>query len=198
MRRPALRGSVALLVGLIMLALWLADGGLTGGSGARQEARREGSRGGTGYNGAAAVRTEVTGKVVIVHDGDTITVELDAPLADGTRRLKLRLLGIDAPEMSQEYGEAARTALDQRIYRRTVRVVYDETDRYGRALADVYEGACWINLELVETGLAWNYSSPADARLAAAQRAAAAAQRGLWATPHPIPPRQWRQQHPRL
>jgi endonuclease YncB( thermonuclease family) len=99
--------------------------------------------------------------------------------------------------MSQAYGEEARETLDRRVYRRTVRVAGSKTDRYGRVLADLYMGPEWINRELVERGAAWNYSSPADARLASAQQVAAAERRGLWREPHPIPPRQWRQQHPR-
>jgi endonuclease YncB( thermonuclease family) len=143
------------------------------------------------------VCTEVSGKVVTVHDGDTITVVLDEPLTNGVRQLKIRLLGIDAPEMSQPHGVASRGALDKRVHRRAVRVVFSETDTYGRALADVYASDHWINRELVASGKAWDYSYPTDARLAEAQKAAAAARRGLWREQDPVPPRQWRKQNPR-
>ncbi|MDB5821392.1 MAG: uncharacterized protein JWR21_96 [Herminiimonas sp.] len=42
---------------------------------------------------------ELTGRVVGVHDGDTITV-LDV----GKTQYKIRLAGIDAPELKQAFG----------------------------------------------------------------------------------------------
>jgi len=50
----------------------------------------------------AAAAEPITGRVVSVHDGDTITV-----LTDG-RQVKVRLHGIDAPELGQAYGQAAK------------------------------------------------------------------------------------------
>lgn len=48
----------------------------------------------------------LTAHVTDVHDGDTLT----ARLADG-QVVKVRLRWIDAPELKQPYGSAARTAL---------------------------------------------------------------------------------------
>jgi endonuclease YncB( thermonuclease family) len=140
---------------------------------------------------------DIEGRVVITHDGDTISLILDRPWTNGSRNLKIRLLGIDAPEIGQAYGSAARDTLFKRVQHRRVRVRFSQTDRYGRALADVYDGDRWINRELVAAGMAWNYSRPEDARLAAAQRTAASERRGLWSGKRPIPPWQWRQQNPR-
>ena len=48
----------------------------------------------------------LTGRVVGVHDGDTLTL-----LVEGNRQIKVRLAGIDAPELSQPYGQKAKQAL---------------------------------------------------------------------------------------
>jgi endonuclease YncB( thermonuclease family) len=44
----------------------------------------------------------ITGKVVRVSDGDTITV------LEGGRQYKIRLEGIDAPELGQAYGRVSK------------------------------------------------------------------------------------------
>jgi endonuclease YncB( thermonuclease family) len=54
----------------------------------------------------AAPPTTATGKVVSVHDGDTLTLRTD----DG-RTLKVRLQGIDAPELGQPFGKRSRDEL---------------------------------------------------------------------------------------
>jgi len=46
----------------------------------------------------------LTGTVTSVHDGDTITLNTDS----GAK--KIRLAGIDAPEIKQPYGIASRDA----------------------------------------------------------------------------------------
>jgi len=52
-----------------------------------------------------AASAEMLGRVVAVHDGDTITV-----LASG-RGIRVRLVGIDAPERGQPFSNASRHAL---------------------------------------------------------------------------------------
>ena len=54
--------------------------------------------------------TVLTGRVVGVTDGDTITV-----LVDNTQ-LKIRLTGIDAPEQGQPYGNAAKERLSDLVF----------------------------------------------------------------------------------
>ncbi|WP_291441511.1 thermonuclease family protein [Desulfovibrio sp.] len=75
-------------------------------------------------------------RVVQVTDGDTITVEPKS----GGERVKVRLHGIDAPELIQSSGEAARAfAHAVALY---VTVDVQETpqrrDRYGRTVAVVF------------------------------------------------------------
>lgn len=134
---------------------------------------------------ATAAAAETPEAVVSVHDGDTLT------LASGVR---VRLFGIDAPELDQPYGTAARDALAAMVNGRVVRVVEHATDRYGRQVGDVVLDGVSVNRHLVADGAAWCYTRylpPGDdcPRIEAEARAA---RRGLWALPDPVPPWTWR------
>jgi endonuclease YncB( thermonuclease family) len=95
----------------------------------------------------------ITGKVVGVSDGDTITV-LDAQ----KRQHKIRLDGIDAPESSQDFGSRAKQSLSDLVFGKTVTVISSKKDRYGRTLGKVaLSDGKDINLEQVERGMAWFY-----------------------------------------
>jgi len=69
------------------------------------------------------------GQVIAVHDGDTITV-LDAD----KKQHKIRLAGIDAPELKQAFGTRARQNLATLVHQQDVRVEWDKTDRYRRTV----------------------------------------------------------------
>mgnify|MGYP001765834058 CR=1 FL=1 len=122
-----------------------------------------------------------------VHDGDTISV-----MQEG-RAVRIRLHGIDCPELHQPFGRAAKQTASSLVFKRDVRVVPVDVDAYGRLVADVYLGSLHVNLELVRRGFAWHYTRYSrDAALAAAEREARSARRGLWADSDPIPPWAWR------
>jgi endonuclease YncB( thermonuclease family) len=133
---------------------------------------------------------KITGEVVGVADGDTITV------LDGERRQhRIRLAGIDAPESSQDFGRASKQNLSALVYRKAVEVTYSKYDHYGRVLGVVRLDGRDINLAQVEAGLAWHYKEYQDEQTAAdrklygeAEGEARNARRGLWADPSPIPP----------
>lgn len=57
-----------------------------------------------------AVADTLTGRVVGVHDGDTLT------LLVSHQQVKVRLVGIDAPELAQPYGQKAKQALSALAY----------------------------------------------------------------------------------
>lgn len=59
----------------------------------------------------AAPPSTLMGKVVSVHDGDTLTV-LDA----ASSQRFIRLHGVDAPEAKQPFGNAARKALAEWVF----------------------------------------------------------------------------------
>src|SRR4051812_29621262 len=104
-------------------------------------------------NGARAAPSRAfVGKVVSVHDGDTITV-----LDSANRQHKIRLAAIDAPELHQAFGQRAKQTLGDKVSGKTVRVTWRESDRYGRIVGHVYLDSRWINREMVAEGFAWHY-----------------------------------------
>jgi micrococcal nuclease len=98
------------------------------------------------------VAETLTGRVVGVHDGDTLTV-----LASGRQEFKVRLSGIDAPELKQSHGQASKQALSDLAFGRDVRIEGGGPDKYGRTLGTVYVGSVNVNAALVEQGAAWVY-----------------------------------------
>jgi endonuclease YncB( thermonuclease family) len=134
---------------------------------------------------------ELTGKVISVANGDTITV-LDSDKVQH----KIRLSGIDAPEKEQAFGTKAKEALGGKVHEKTVRVVWKEKDRYGRIVGVVYLGGQNINIEMVHDGFAWWYRqyAPKDKALEEAEADARKANRGLWHDKNPEPPWEYRKQ----
>ena len=130
----------------------------------------------------------IAGRVVGVHDGDTITA-----LADGNRQVKVRLMGIDAPELGQPFGQAAKRALSGMVFGKTVEIEAGKKDRWGRTLGAVNVAGKPVAEAMVAEGLAWHYTRYSDdEHLADAERAARAARRGLWADGKAVPPWEWR------
>ncbi|MEW6132515.1 MAG: thermonuclease family protein [Pseudomonadota bacterium] len=145
------------------------------------------------------------GTVTGIADGDTLYV-LDAM----RKSHKIRLLGIDAPERGQAFGEKSRQSLARLTYRKLVSVDWQGRDNYGRILGRVRVAApeCRqtscpktidANLQQVRSGLAWwnrkfaDGQFPGDARVyEKAERAARAARAGLWSERNPVPPWRWR------
>src|SRR5262249_45594722 len=138
----------------------------------------------------------LTGKVVGISDGDTITV-LDAD----RRQHKIRLTGIDAPEHDQDFGQASKRNLSDLIFGKQVTVIWRKQDKYGRILGKVMLQNINVNLAQIRDGMAWYYRhyaadlDPADrAAYDQAEQEARSARRGLWSQPNPTPPWEWR--HP--
>ncbi len=92
------------------------------------------------------------GRVVGVSDGDTITV-----LDDTKQRHVIRLMGIDAPEKTQPFGQKAKQSLSDLIFDRDVSVTWYQKDRYGRKVGQVHVGYIDVCLEQIKRGLAWHY-----------------------------------------
>ena len=136
----------------------------------------------------------ITGRVVGVADGDTITV-LDANKVQH----KIRLAGIDAPEKKQTFGQRSKESLSELAFDKTVTVETDKRDKYGRQVGKLLVNGQDVNLVQVERGMAWFYrkyqreQSPNDRMLyEAAEDAARADKRGLWRDADPMPPWEFR------
>ena len=93
------------------------------------------------------------GVVTYVVDGDTVHVR---PLNGGAVR-KIRIIGMDAPEICQSGGVAARQALQARVLKRSVTVRLQGVDDYGRDLATVYLSREDVGQWMVLRGHAWSY-----------------------------------------
>jgi len=134
------------------------------------------------------------GKVVGVADGDTITI------LDYTQtQHKIRLAGIDAPEKKQAFGNRSKESLSDLVFSKTVTVVTDKLDKYGREVGKVLVDGVDANLAQVQRGMAWHYKayereqSVIDRGVyAEAESEARAARRGLWADVEPEPPWEFR------
>lgn len=137
---------------------------------------------------------ELGGRVVGVTDGDTITV-----LAGGNVQEKIRLAGIDAPEVGQPFGQASKRNLSDQLHGRQVVVEWVKRDRYGRIVGKVLVNGNDACLGQIKSGLAWHYKkyedeqSPAErTAYALAEDAAKAAKTGLWSEAAAVPPWEWR------
>ena len=133
----------------------------------------------------------------IVHhvaDGDSFSLTL----ADG-RRISVRILGIDAPELGQPFADIARQYLKNLIEGRIVNITTLKIDPFGRAVASVTHDGRDVGLMLVQAGLAWHFKrfeaeqSRADRQAyASAERGARQDAVGLWADRDPLAPWDYR------
>jgi endonuclease YncB( thermonuclease family) len=134
--------------------------------------------------------TDFRAKVVGISDGDTLTV-----LKADETQAEIRLHGIDAPEVGQDFATRSKQATSELAFGRTVTVRPMSIDRYGRTVAEVVlpDGRS-LNRELVRAGIAWWFRSyaPNDRELERLEAEAREARRGLWSQPNPIPPWEWR------
>ncbi|XP_072996986.1 probable staphylococcal-like nuclease CAN1 [Typha latifolia] len=112
------------------------------------------------------------------------------------RKYRIRLRGIDAPEMAMTYGQESKEALVKLIQGKSLTIhVYGE-DCYGRSIGDIYCNGVFIQEQLLKRGFAWHYKAY-DQRpeFAKWQKEARLASRGLWALPNPEKPWEWRKIH---
>lgn len=103
-------------------------------------------------------------KVIKVYDGDTITVDVDLGFKIVLRKIKLRLLGINCPEIKSKDPKERKKAIEARdfvkglILGKEVIIHTTRTGKYGRWLAYVYllDGTC-LNKLLLKKKLARKY-----------------------------------------
>lgn len=136
----------------------------------------------------------ITGRVVGVGDGDTITV-----LDNSNTQHKIRLAGIDAPEKNQAFGTASKRSLSDMVFGRQVAVEWSKHDRYGRTVGKVIVNGMDVNLEQIKRGMAWFYKRYENEQSVQdridyedAQDYAKQGRWGLWADSNPIPPWDYR------
>lgn len=132
----------------------------------------------------------LVGSITDVHDGDSITLSVSGVV------YKIRLDSIDAPELAQQFGNESRSALQNSVLGKTVRVAYAKTDQYDRIVGAVFTDTCqYVNLNQVATGMAWFYkayqcetSATLRSQFAVAQDSAVRGKLGLWSQTSPVAP----------
>jgi micrococcal nuclease len=98
-------------------------------------------------------------KVKSVYDADTITVDVDLGFYMTMRDQKMRLFGINAPEMrgpEKEQGTISRDYVREAILDKEIEIetIKDKKGKYGRWLCVVWLGDRNINQELIDKELA--------------------------------------------
>lgn len=141
-------------------------------------------------SGSAYPKQKNIVKIINVSDGDTVTAAVS-----GNKRIKIRLYGIDAPEISQEYGEASKNHLKSLLKNKILSYEEINIDSYGRTVATIFADGENINLKMIKDGFAWHYASfYKSAEYAAAQKKAKDGKLGLWKRPSPVPPWEFRRE----
>lgn len=144
-----------------------------------------------GLTSASPIWAEtITGRVVGIHDGDTVTL-----LTSAKESVKIRLAQIVAPEVKQPYGQDSKKTLSDAVFDHEVRVEVVSIDKYGRTVGNVFIGSIDANRLMVQPGAAWAYRKYlTDSSLLEAEVEAAEAKRGLWALQESqrLPPWEWR------
>lgn len=132
-------------------------------------------------------------------DGDSLVLTLQ-----NGRSEEVRLIGLDTPELEQEWGEAAREYSRRFCGGGRLELALDkeQRDRYGRLLAYVWRDGKMLNEALLEAGLAVTLPVKPNTvfaqRFRAAQERAQAGQRGFWAQGGlKMSPSRFRKLHPR-
>ena len=143
---------------------------------------------------SAHAREVFTATVTYVTDGDTLWVQ---PGTGGPPR-KLRLQGIDAPEICQRGGKVARDWLRRLAAQRqvTVTVTVTYSDRYGRGQVTIALDGTDLAAQMVRAGHAWSDGwRGRPGRYAAEEALARQSRLGLFAAAHPESPREFRKRH---
>jgi endonuclease YncB( thermonuclease family) len=122
----------------------------------------------------------LTGKVIEINDGDEITI------FNMNRPVRIRLIGIDAPEKDQAFGEIAKQHLADLVMDKFVFVEYTgiglHTDLIGRVLLNGAD----INAQMIRDGAAWyapqlSHLTDTDKEIySKSEEAARNEKRGLW------------------
>ncbi len=109
-------------------------------------------------------------RLVSCHDGDTCTLE------DG---LRVRLSGIDAPEIGQPFAAEARDYLSRMVVGRESTLECSGWS-YKRRVCDVFVNGMDVQKELVGWGLAYDYAKYSGGKYQNAQTFAQKMRRGVW------------------
>jgi endonuclease YncB( thermonuclease family) len=135
----------------------------------------------------------LVGKVEKVDEGDLFT------LVNMNRSIKIRLLGVDAPEVNQPFADVSREHLAQLVLHKFVVVQYSGLGPNNNIVGKVLIGELDICAQMIRDGAAWysdtdaGYLSPEDRdTYSGSEQAARSERRGIWGEATPIAPWEFR------
>lgn len=128
-----------------------------------------------------------------VLDGQTIIVNVGP-----NRSLTVVMVGVDAPELKQEFGDVAQKHLESLILNKGIEVEFTQL-RTSSVVGKLYCNGVDVGLQIVRDGVAWydestnQYLTDVERRLyVEAEQLARSELRGLWRDGTPMPPWEWR------
>ncbi|WP_459813601.1 thermonuclease family protein [Campylobacter concisus] len=125
-------------------------------------------------------------KIIKIYDGDSITA-----LTSQKEKIKIRLYGIDAPELKQPFGKASKRHLIDLVSKKSLNINEKGKDKYGRTLAVLYNGDQDINAQMVIDGYAWAYDKFSKDYVVLQQNAQSL-KKGLWIDKYVVRPSDFR------
>ena len=141
------------------------------------------------YPDDSGSHAKLNGQVVAVIDGDTFK------LLVGSEIFLVHMVGIDAPEFGQRFGEYAEKYLADLVKTRTVTLEVHGTDHNGELIGELFLNNISINKLLISDGFAWAernlLANPAWVGL---EQLARDKGFGLWRDENAIPPWKFRDQ----
>jgi endonuclease YncB( thermonuclease family) len=128
-------------------------------------------------------------KIISVGSGDILAAQTESG-----EKVVIRLAGADAPETLQPFGSKAKEVLAEKIEGKTINLIERARTRTHRVIGDLYLEGRWINLEMIEEGLAWyDNTYTQNDTLAEAEKQARAEKTGLWSSEElPFNPKEFR------
>lgn len=130
--------------------------------------------------------------VVSVYDGDTFIIR---DTSDSMQNIRIQ--GIDAPELSQNFGSNSRQYLLSLIKGNQVNIISVSVDNYGRTVAKCsnIDGKD-IGYEMIKAGMAWYYNDYyKNYKYQEAELNARIAKKGLFSLPSPTRPKVYRKKN---
>lgn len=198
-KRCFIAASSVILIGA-MLAVLSGFIGIAEDSEARQTEKEQASLRGNNLapdtlysvTNNSAGKTSIQGRVVDVGSGDTLTV------ADNSNQeYKIKLEGIDAPELEQDFGRESQKNLFALVFGKTVQVNLQNIDIDNSTIGKVLLNGKNVSSEQLKAGLAWHDENAADEQsendlYALNETDARISNSGLWATANPLAPWEYR------
>ena len=150
------------------------------------------------YDIADLHATRLQGEIIKVYDGDTITL-----YANHTK-YKIRLYGIDAPELNQSFGKQSQENLQNMCKIGSEAIVEIKSrDKYNRLVGILSCDSINANKKQLESGYAWAYTEyipniQEKLEYNSLQQEARASNLGLWSEKNPIKPSDFRHNKPKI